>query len=425
MTIKFIHTADIHLGRPFSDLSMSDDKIELCNRACENAFNKIVELAIQKKVDFVLIAGDSFDDDEPDLSTKLLFINNLKKLADNNIKSYIICGNHDPISMYKKYDSYFKFDEKYNGIINIVGVTTENNIASFEEDEYIIHSVSFETNESKNQTVLLSPNSSGTKLNIGLMHCDLDKTESDYAPCSREDLRKLNYNYYALGHIHIPSDNNENIVYSGSPQGRTRKETGTHGCWYIEAENNSITNKEFLPVDCVRFKQLDIDCYDYKNKIDVFEAIDEQTNSSSDNSILNLFEINLIGITSAYEDLNTEDNLIEEYIENYNKISDNIRVYKINNETIPGINDTEILNDTGIIGLLANSFNNDSDINIDNIYDTVSDIHENIYKKLKLDNDTKTILSSSLIEDKEEILKSVEQELKSVCKEIYLTEENK
>ena len=32
-----------------------------CNSACETAFSKIIDFAIDKKVDFVLIAGDSFD----------------------------------------------------------------------------------------------------------------------------------------------------------------------------------------------------------------------------------------------------------------------------------------------------------------------------------------------------------------------------
>jgi len=103
---SFLHIADIHLGRAFSDISLYNENMALCKDACEKAFNKIIDTAIKKSVDFILIAGDSFDNDEHDLHTKLLFKKSLEKLADNGISSYVICGNHDPISMYMDYPSY-------------------------------------------------------------------------------------------------------------------------------------------------------------------------------------------------------------------------------------------------------------------------------------------------------------------------------
>ena len=113
MSFSFIHIADIHLGRPFSDLSLVSGQEEICADAAKKSFEKIINLATEKRVNFVLIAGDSFDSDEHDLGTKLTFIRNLKKLADNGIKSYVICGNHDPISMYKKYENYFRKESKH------------------------------------------------------------------------------------------------------------------------------------------------------------------------------------------------------------------------------------------------------------------------------------------------------------------------
>ena len=89
MKFSFLHIADIHLGRPFSDISQSDDKTDLCGHACFKSFDKIIDLALSKKVDFVLIAGDSFDSDNSDLTSKLCFIKNLKKLADNTLTAKI------------------------------------------------------------------------------------------------------------------------------------------------------------------------------------------------------------------------------------------------------------------------------------------------------------------------------------------------
>lgn len=421
MSFSFIHTSDIHLGRAFSDLSIISDKMQLCEQACEKSFNKIVDLAINKKADFVLIAGDSFDNNEHDLHTKLIFIKNLKRLADNGIASYVICGNHDPIELYKKHESYFKFDEKYNGLINITGVTTENHIHQyFHNENIVINSISFKTEEGENPTTELKTlEHNNNCFHIGLIHCDLEKNESKYAPCSKEDLKSLDYNYYALGHIHIPEERDERMIYAGSPQGRTKKETGEHGCYYVCVDGNDIS-KEFVSTDVIQFNELELNCSEYENKIEVFEAIKELVNEQTSTDIeLNLFEIKLIGITNAYKDLNDTESLIEEYTSEFDENSNHIGVYKIENNTIPNIDENILLSDTGIIGIITNAFNENSEIDIENIYENIKTIHENIYKKLGLDNESKTELINALTDDKNIIIKHVEHELKSLCKEIY------
>ena len=46
-----------------------------------------------------------------------------------------------------------------------------------------------------------------------------------YMPTRIEDLESLNYDYIALGHVHIRQQlGNENIYYSGNPQGFKFKE---------------------------------------------------------------------------------------------------------------------------------------------------------------------------------------------------------
>ena len=89
MNFSFIHAADIHLGRPFSNLS----EIQTCKNAVEKAFNNLIDYALVKNVDFVLIAGDTFDSTEQDFESKLILKEGLKKLEAADIKVFIICGN--------------------------------------------------------------------------------------------------------------------------------------------------------------------------------------------------------------------------------------------------------------------------------------------------------------------------------------------
>jgi DNA repair exonuclease SbcCD nuclease subunit len=416
---SFLHISDIHLGRAFSDISIYTDKMKYCEKACESALNSVVSFAKTKSVDFVLIAGDSFDDDEHDLYAKTAFINALKTLADDKIKSFVICGNHDPIKMYKEISSYFKFEGHYKDYINITGITTEGNIHTYNLDDIVkIHSISFETDTLTNPTVFLEEKSlKDNAFHIGLIHCDLGKTDSKYAPCSKQELKDLGYDYYALGHIHIPSAD-ENIVYAGTIQGRTKKETGKHGCYYVEVDNSKITNLEFIPVDRVRFSDIEVDTQDCENKIDVFSNINSQLSDLEDENVkLHLVEVNLTGVTNAYKELKTGD-LLEEFTETSDKYNQ-IGVYEIKNNTCSRIPDENLVSDNGIIGIIAKKFGDDFSQNVEELYSEISNQYKIFYNKLPIKKVEIHKLQEALEDDKSFILKRVENELKSLCCDIY------
>jgi DNA repair exonuclease SbcCD nuclease subunit len=157
LTFSFIHTADIHLGRPFSNIKdfSNDEKIkELYKKAVEKSFNNFIEYAQNKNVDFVLIAGDTFDSDEQDFESKLILKEGLKKLENSNIKVFLICGNHDPISSYDK--NTFNFNE--NSAIKIVGLNSNKYEDFIINDKgnspvAIIHALSFKENYFKENPV--------------------------------------------------------------------------------------------------------------------------------------------------------------------------------------------------------------------------------------------------------------------------------
>ncbi len=61
-TLKFIHAADIHLGRPFSGLRRSSPELgNLFLQAGYDAWDRIVTTAIDRGVDFLTLGGDVFD----------------------------------------------------------------------------------------------------------------------------------------------------------------------------------------------------------------------------------------------------------------------------------------------------------------------------------------------------------------------------
>lgn len=72
---RFIHAADPHLDSPLQGLELHEGApVEVLRGATRRAFENLVNLAIEEKVDFVVIAGDLYDGDWKDYSTGLFSV---------------------------------------------------------------------------------------------------------------------------------------------------------------------------------------------------------------------------------------------------------------------------------------------------------------------------------------------------------------
>ncbi len=101
MRARFIHLADVHLGY---DQYGSKDRYNDFARA----FQAILDDAIQRKVDAVLIAGDLFNKRAIDAQTLIQAYDCLQKLKEQHIPVIAIEGNHDR-SYYRDGRSWLQF----------------------------------------------------------------------------------------------------------------------------------------------------------------------------------------------------------------------------------------------------------------------------------------------------------------------------
>jgi len=94
--MKFLHAADLHLDSPLRGLARHDEAPANDLRgATRKAFNNLVELAIEEKVVFVLLAGDLFDGTWQDFSTAIFLAKKLGELDRAGIRVFGVLGNHD------------------------------------------------------------------------------------------------------------------------------------------------------------------------------------------------------------------------------------------------------------------------------------------------------------------------------------------
>src|SRR3954469_5070832 len=96
MALTFLHAADIHLDSPLRGLEQYEHApVDRIRGATRRAFVKMFDLAVGRRVDFVLIAGDLYDGDWRDYNTGLFLVAQLGRLRDAGIPALMISGNHD------------------------------------------------------------------------------------------------------------------------------------------------------------------------------------------------------------------------------------------------------------------------------------------------------------------------------------------
>lgn len=85
--MKFLHTADLHIGRKIFEQSLITDQRFI--------LDKIIEIALTEQVDAVVIAGDIYDRAIPSTEAVTLLDDFYTRLIQAQIKVIAVSGNHD------------------------------------------------------------------------------------------------------------------------------------------------------------------------------------------------------------------------------------------------------------------------------------------------------------------------------------------
>lgn len=310
-SFSFIHAADIHLDSPLSGLEQYEGApVEKIRNATREAFKNLVDTAIERKTDFVIIAGDLYDGDWKDFNTGLFFVSQMVRLQKANIPVYLIRGNHDAKSMItrelKLPDNVYEFSTR--------------NAETFVLSDFgvAIHGQGFAKRSVTENLVKNYPPCKENYFNIGILHTSATGREGheNYAPCSVEDMKEKGYDYWALGHIHrreLLHERNPVILFPGNIQGRHIRETGNKGCTYVEVKDGTIDSLEHIPLDVLRWEICEIDAQNVNQLDDLLHVAREQLTELYDEAEGRPLAVRIIlsGATELHQQLLAErDELI-------------------------------------------------------------------------------------------------------------------
>jgi DNA repair exonuclease SbcCD nuclease subunit len=262
MPFSFLHAADLHLDTPFTSVSGYPERVGAALReASLEAWEALVQTAINRQVAFVVLAGDIYDGAERGIRAQRAFLDGVTRLAEHGIGTFLVHGNHDPVT--EGWTAVTSFPE---GVHRFSETEVESLAFETGGERVVVHGTSYAVSATTENLALQFPRATPGAFNVGLLHANLGGLGSkhqDYSPCSVEDLRRTGYQYWALGHIHqrqTPHEGAPWIVYPGNIQGRTPRssERGAKGAVIVTVTNGDAAPPEFVALDRVRFVDIDV-----------------------------------------------------------------------------------------------------------------------------------------------------------------------
>lgn len=261
MTLKVLHTGDLHLGITHSSRNYPDDVRQDLVNARFLTLEKLVETARREVCQLLVVAGDLFD--RPNVSKETV-LRALAALARFEGCVAVLPGNHD---YYDPFGSLWKTFREH-AAANILALTEERpySLEDFNLDAVLYPAPCNKKHSAENRLgwIKAAGKSQRGKWHLGLAHGTVRGLSPDladqYFPMDKEELLALGMDHWFLGHTHIriPDTDlvrNNRFSYSGTPEA-DGFDCG-HGGWaWVTELADGYTESKALETGNYRFMEV-------------------------------------------------------------------------------------------------------------------------------------------------------------------------
>lgn len=223
--VRFLHTSDWQMGMKAVHAGAKSKEVR--EKRYETA-NKVVDLSKNQGVDFVIIAGDLFEDHNIDNVVVKRTVDILNKFEP--IPVYIIPGNHDP-----NIASGIWHSENWKRVGPHIQLLNEEKEINFRND-VVLYPCPIKQKSSKRDPTTWIPKReiNDRKIRIGIAHGSLDiRPDSINFPISIKSAEEKGLDYLALGDWHNFLQQNC-TVYSGTFEPTRYDETDSGNVVVVE-----------------------------------------------------------------------------------------------------------------------------------------------------------------------------------------------
>ena len=243
MAIRLLHAADLHLGAPLRNFGeLSGER----RRDFLKTFDKIVNQAIKREVDCLVIAGDLFDSNQVDSEVIGRVQDAFSRLDKRGIAVVLIPGTHDHVASADSIFVRYTFPEAH-----LLMEPEARSPLTLTLKGQPVHFYGFAFRSGHGGDPLASmKRRDGEGVHVGLLHGSLkgspewDMRRKDL-PFSIADLAGLGLDYIALGHYHdfaqIEAEGRVLACYPGTPEGKKFGENGPRHVALVEIADGRVT----------------------------------------------------------------------------------------------------------------------------------------------------------------------------------------
>ncbi len=266
--MKFLHLGDLHLGKALNNFDLIEDQRYI--------LDQILCIAEKESVDSVLIAGDVYDKAIPSEAATKLLDYFLLKLAEKEIKVFMISGNHDSDNRLNYGSTLFTSNQIFISAV-FDGTLHKQSFADADTviDIYMLPFVKasqvrhyfpnekIENYEDAVRAIIRNTPIDKNNKNLLVAHQFVSGKGEDPALAGSESIgtqsvgmvEKIGYDcfdgfdYVALGHIHSPQRvGRDEIRYSGSPLKYSLSEANNEKSVPLITVSEEEVKIEFVPL---------------------------------------------------------------------------------------------------------------------------------------------------------------------------------
>jgi exonuclease SbcD len=241
---RFLHSGDFDLQQPLTGLAEIPDALRpWCVDAPFTAAQRVFDVAIREKVDFVVLSGNLLDIDQAGPRSVAFLLEQFERLNEQDIAVYWSGGVTDP-------------PQQWPGAARIP--KNVQLFPAYQVEEFSHYRVD------KPIACVRGRSWQGPTTPIDPLAPDFDHLFTvaiSYGQYEVSPLLHKPVSYWALGgspHRLTHGDSLRTVHYPGSPQGRKPQQAGPHGCSLVHVESDGKTRVQLIPTDAVRFQTEDI-----------------------------------------------------------------------------------------------------------------------------------------------------------------------
>ncbi len=294
---RILHTADLHLGVKLSGLGKAGNEVRASIKA---TLTSIIDMAIEEKVDAVVIAGDLFDSNQVSGSLIRFALGEIARLGE--IPCVILPGTHDCL---EEGSVLMSLDHNEKPANVSVFLDPENPVIHLKDKNLTFYGMPNMASRSTKNPVTSVQRLEHDGTHILLAHGSYmipEKTAADDHPFGLDDIDNSGFDYIALGHWHsffeLPTTKTK-AAYCGSPEPLAFDQTGAGHVAIVNIGNQVSIEKRV--VGRTNWQEIELSSANFKYTIEIEQEIQKHADENK------LLRVHITGLATADSSIDIDE----------------------------------------------------------------------------------------------------------------------